>query len=235
MRVKKTPQADLNNKRSMFTLIGLVLALGFTYICFEWSDNKVEKIDESQYVNNNAGETEVIENTIQEDEPIEPEVEEIQNDVTEQLEQTLKVVENDVKTEATIASSEGIDSSIALPPPAPIQVDDPDEGDDVIYTKVDKKASFPGGKPALTAYLKKNLTYPQIAIDNGIQGNVMVKFVVSKDGSVKNVQVTRSVDPNLDEEAKRVVTHMPKWVPAEQRNKPCNSYFTLPVNFRLKD
>lgn len=236
MRIKKTPQADLNNKRSMFTLIGLVLALGFTYICFEWSDSKVEKIDESLLVNKNDGETEVIDATTQDEEPPEPEVEEIENEVTEQLEQTLNVVENDVKTEGTISSTEGNMNDTIAPPAPKMEISDDEEDEDkIIYTKVDKKASFPGGKPALNAYLKKNLSYPQIAIDNGIQGNVMVKFVVFRDGHVGDVQVIRPVDPSLDQEAIRVVSHMPNWVPAEQRNKACNSYFTLPVNFRLKD
>lgn len=235
MRIKKTPQADLNNKRSMFTLIGLVLALGFTYICFEWSDSKVEKIDESLLVNKNDGETEVIDATTQNEEPPEPEVEEIENEVTEQLEQTLNVVENDVKTEGTISSTEG-NMNDTIAPPAPKMEDTEEEDDEkIIYTKVDKKAQYPGGKPALNAYLKKNLSYPQIAIDNGIQGNVMVKFVVSNKGKVKDVTVSRSVDPVLDQEAIRVVSEMPDWIPAEQRNKPCNSYYTLPVNFRLKD
>lgn len=235
MRIKKTPQADLNNKRSMFTLIGLVLALGFTYICFEWSDSKVEKIDESLLVNKNDGETEVIDATTQDEEPPEPEVEEIENEVTEQLEQTLNVVENDVKTEGTISSTEG-NMNDTIAPPAPKMEDTEEEDDEkIIYTKVDKKAQYPGGKPALNAYLKKNLSYPQIAIDNGIQGNVMVKFVVSNKGKVKDVTVSRSVDPVLDQEAIRVVSEMPDWIPAEQRNKPCNSYYTLPVNFRLKD
>ncbi len=236
MRVKKTPKADLNNKRSMFTLIGLVLALGFTYICFEWSDSKVEKIDESLLVNKNDGETEVIDATTQDEEPPEPEVEEIENEVTEQLEQTLNVVENDVKTEGTIESSEGNMNDTIIPVAPQINNnDDEEEGDKIIYTKVDKKAQYPGGKAALNAYLKKNLSYPQIAIDNGIQGNVMVKFVVSNKGKVKDVIVSRSVDPVLDQEAIRVVSEMPDWIPAEQRNKPCNSYYTLPVNFRLKD
>lgn len=236
MRIKKTAEADLNNKRTLFTLIGLVLAFGFAYICFEWSDSKVEKLDEKDFVSSGNDEADVIDATTQEEEP-EPEPEQIEEKVEEILEDALKVVEDDKVTTGDIKSTEGsLNDTIAPPPPpAASSSDDEEEEDKVIYTKVEKKAEFPGGKAELTKYLKKNLSYPQIAIDNNIQGNVVVKFVVSRTGDIKDVKVTRGVDPSLDDEAIRVVKSMPKWTPAEQRNKPCNSYFTLPVNFKLKD
>ncbi len=236
MRIKKTEEADLSNKRSLYTLIGLVLAFGFAYICFEWSDNKVEKIDERDMITGGNDEVDVIDNTTQEDEP-EPEPEQPQEELIEELETAINVVDNDKETTGTIESNEGsLNDTIAPPPPpAASNSDDDEEEEKIIYTKVDKKAEFPGGKAELTKFLKKNLSYPQIAIDNNIQGNVVVKFVVSRTGEIKDVKVTRPVDPSLDQEAIRVVQSMPKWTPAEQHNKPCNSYFTLPVNFRLKD
>lgn len=236
MRIKKTAEADLNNKRTLFTLIGLVLAFGFAYICFEWSDSKVEKLDEKDFVSSGNDEADVIDATTQPEEE-EPEPEQIEEKVEEILEDALKVVEDDKVTTGDIKSTEGsLNDTIAPPPPpAASSSDDEEEEDKVIYTKVEKKAEFPGGKAELTKYLKKNLSYPQIAIDNNIQGNVVVKFVVSRTGDIKDVKVTRGVDPSLDDEAIRVVKSMPKWTPAEQRNKPCNSYFTLPVNFKLKD
>lgn len=236
MRIKKSAKADLDNKRSLFTLIGLVLALGFAYICFEWSDSKVEKIDEKDMFASGPEEVDLIDNTTQEEDP-EPEPEQPQEELTEQLDEAINVVEDDKETTGTLSSTEGSlkDTIAPPPPPAASSDDDEEEEDKIIYTKVEKKAEFPGGKAELTKFLKKNLSYPQIAIDNNIQGNVVVKFVVSRTGDIKDVKVTRGVDPSLDEEAIRVVKSMPKWTPAEQRNKPCNSYFTLPVNFKLKE
>ncbi len=236
MRIKKTAEADLNNKRTLFTLIGLVLAFGFAYICFEWSDSKVEKINDNEMVPNGPDDTDIIDQTTQDEEP-EPEPEQPKEELIEQLDDAINVVADNKVTTGDIKSSDSNLNDTIAPPPPPAASSDDDEEDEekIIYTKVEKKAEFPGGKAELTKYLKKNLSYPQIAIDNNIQGNVVVKFVVSRTGDIKDVKVTRGVDPSLDEEAIRVVKSMPKWTPAEQRNKPCNSYFTLPVNFKLKE
>ena len=83
-------------------------------------------------------------------------------------------------------------------------------------------------------YLQKNLKYPSIAQENGIQGRVLVQFVVNKDGSIVDPKVLRAVDPSLDKEAMRVVQSMPKWTPGRQRGKNVRVRFTLPVTFRLQ-
>ena len=83
-------------------------------------------------------------------------------------------------------------------------------------------------------WLKDNMKYPSICQDNGIQGRVIVQFVVNKDGSIVDPVVARSVDPDLDKEALRVVKAMPKWKPGEQRGKAVRVKFTLPVQFRLQ-
>ena len=232
MRIKKSPQADLNNKRSMFTLIGLVIVLGLAYICFEWSKSNVEKYNPSDYAQEANAEEEV-DATTQEDqpEPEEPEPEPEQ-ETPDPDPQELKVVDDTVKTTSTIkAETEGKDKPMEMP--KTFEKDDDEEKDEVPFVKVDKKAQFPGGPDKLREYLNKNLSYPQIAMDEGIEGKVFVKFVVSSKGTIKDAKVVRSVDPALDAEALRVVNSMPAWAPAEQHNKPCASYFTLPVNFVL--
>lgn len=85
-------------------------------------------------------------------------------------------------------------------------------GDDV-----DQQPSFPGGTNALNTFILSNLKYPVVAQEKGIQGRVVVKFIVEKDGSISNVEVDRSVDPGLDNEAMRVVKAMPKWIPGQMR------------------
>lgn len=93
---------------------------------------------------------------------------------------------------------------------------------------------FPGGPSALAAFLKKNLKYPDLARDNGIQGQVILTFVVGIDGSISMITVLRSLDPDCDAEAIRVVKMMPKWAPGRQDSKPVRVQFTLPVRFSLK-
>ena len=93
--------------------------------------------------------------------------------------------------------------------------------------------SFPGGNAALMIYLSHNINYPIIAEKNGVQGRVIVQFVVGKDGYISDVRVTKSVDPSLDKEAIRVVKGMPKWIPGEIDGEAVTVRYTLPVTFRL--
>lgn len=102
-----------------------------------------------------------------------------------------------------------------------------------IYVKVEKKAEFTGGKVALIDFLRKNVSYPVEAMSNGIQGTVIVAFIVNKDGSIGDVEVVRSIDPLLDAEAVRVVKAMPNWAPARNQDKPVRSKFRLPISFKL--
>lgn len=103
-----------------------------------------------------------------------------------------------------------------------------------IYDEPEEKASFRGGHPALTKWLCDNLRYPEIALEDGVQGNVTVKFVVERDGSITNPVVTESVDKYLDKEALRVVRTMPKWIPGKNNGEVVRSYYVLDVIFKLK-
>lgn len=91
-----------------------------------------------------------------------------------------------------------------------------------------------GGDAELMRYLSSNLKYPTIAAENGIEGRVILKFVVGKDGSISDVRVLKGFDPSCDNEALRVVKGMPKWIPGMQNGHPTAVYFTLPVVFRLQ-
>ena len=102
-----------------------------------------------------------------------------------------------------------------------------------IYVAVDKNAEFPGGQQGLMTWLANNIIYPEEAYKNDIQGRVVVKFVVEKDGSIGETKVVRSVSPDLDAEALRVIKLMPNWTPAQFEGKIVRSYFNLPVTFRI--
>lgn len=103
-----------------------------------------------------------------------------------------------------------------------------------VFEYVEQMPSFPGGDAALMRYLSKNIKYPPLAEENGIQGRVICSFVVERDGSVSDIRIKRSVDPSLDKEAIRVVSGMPRWIPGRQNGQMVRVKYTLPVTFRLQ-
>ena len=103
------------------------------------------------------------------------------------------------------------------------------------FTTVEQMPTFPGGEGELNAYISKNLKYPVTAQENGIQGRVTIRFVVTASGEISDVKVMRGIDPACDKEAVRVVKTMPKWVPGKQNGRNVAVYFTLPIVFRLNN
>lgn len=110
----------------------------------------------------------------------------------------------------------------------------PKEEETKVFDVVEQMPQFPGGPNALFEYLSKNIKYPVVAEENGIQGRVIVTFVVERDGSITDVKVAKSVDPSLDKEAMRVVKSMPHWIPGKQNGSAVRVKYTVPVTFRLQ-
>jgi len=106
--------------------------------------------------------------------------------------------------------------------------------DNKIFEVVEQKPSFPGGDGALMSWLSQNIKYPSIAAEIGVQGRVIVQFVVEKDGSITDVKIAKSVDPSLDKEAARVIKSMPHWIAGRQNGSPVRVRFTVPVTFKLQ-
>lgn len=104
-----------------------------------------------------------------------------------------------------------------------------------MFTHVEQMPKFPGGDAELYKFISNNLNYPAMAIENNVQGRVVVQFVVTKDGSIGNVKVVRSVDRDLDNEAIRVCKKLPKFIPGKQNGQPVNVWYTLPVTFKLQN
>lgn len=103
-----------------------------------------------------------------------------------------------------------------------------------MFTVVEEMPEFPGGQQALNKYLVDHIIYPEIAREEGIQGKVILSFVVQEDGILREVQVRRGVHPSLDREAMRVVQSMPPWIPGKNRGRVCRVQYNLPVNFVLQ-
>ena len=110
----------------------------------------------------------------------------------------------------------------------------PKEEETKVFDVVEQMPQFPGGPNALFEYLSKNIKYPVVAEENGIQGRVIVTFVVERDGSITDVKVAKSVDPSLDKEAMRVVKSMPHWIPGKQNGSAVRVKYTVPVTFKLQ-
>ena len=121
------------------------------------------------------------------------------------------------------------------PDPGPDPVPDPPKPDEPAMF-VDEEAVFPGGPAAMNAYIVNNLVYPQVAIENNIQGKCYLKFVVSVDGSISQVTIVRGVTgcPECDKAALKVVKSMPAWKPGKLNGRSTASWFQLPINFTLE-
>ena len=110
------------------------------------------------------------------------------------------------------------------------QVEEPDH----VYQVIEQMPQYPGGESELMSYIAKNLKYPVIAQENGIQGKVILRFVVSKSGVVDKIEVVRSLDPACDKEAVRVVKTLQRWIPGKQNGVNVSVYYTLPIAFKLE-
>lgn len=228
MELKKTPRADLENKRSIFVQIGLVISLGIVFMAFNLNDS-VKAVDSLGSLDAVVVEEEKVAITRQEE--VKPPPPPPPPKVIEQI----NIIDDNVELdeEFEFESTEADDRTIIDAVPV-IQEETKDEEDeDYVFQVVEENPEFPGGDQARSKWLSENIKYPPIASENGISGRVYVTFVVNTDGKIVNAKVARGVDPSLDQEALRVINLMPKWKPGMQRGKPVRVSYTVPINFTL--
>ena len=235
MEIKKSAKADLERGKGLSLLLGLLVALSVVFVGLEWRSAVTQA--QAQEKAFNTQDVEDVMNIEDQQKPDEPEPEPEQAQQTEvQLPDELKVVSND--KEVIKPSFVSVDQDKPLPPPniplgtKNVQVDE--DVDQTVFEIVEENPEFPGGDKGFTEFLRKNIVYPESAVDNGIQGKVMVRFVVERDGSVTGVDILKGVDPALDKEAMRVAKLMPKWKPGKQQGKAVRTRFKVPVVFRLQ-
>ena len=228
MEIKKSPKADLENKKMMAVLIGLVMALGIMYIAFEWSQNEITVYEEALQGPVEIDE-EMVEVTFREETPPPPpppQPETVLSDI-------IDIQDNEAEVETTDFNSED-DADARVEIQAPIAPPEEEEEEQVIHIRVEKMPEFPGGQDALNRFLVRNIKYPLLAQENGIQGRVVCQFVVNSDGSIVDIAVVRGVEESLDKEAIRVIKSMPKWTPGRQGGKSVRVKYTLPIRFKLQ-
>ena len=227
MEVKKSPKADLEGKKTTNLLIGAILTLAILFIGFEWSERD-KKVTTDTGIAEVEFEEEIIPITEQEQPQQAPPPPE-----APKAEEVIEIMDNDSKVEeSTIQASDDTQAAVEVKY-TPVEVEEEEVDEQQIFTIVEEQPEFPGGMAECYKWIGKNLNYPTISAENGVQGRVTVNFVVNADGSIVDVKVIRGVDPYLDKEAIRVVSKMPKWKPGKQRGKAVRCSFNLPVRFQL--
>ncbi|MBR5673565.1 MAG: energy transducer TonB [Muribaculaceae bacterium] len=257
--VIRTESAKRHNLAVLWTLIGaiLVAALAFGLVkANQYLEERrlVGSQDQKPYLVDYTQEAEEQET---EKQLIEPEKPEVLEDVLNSVKVTeLQIVEDDkVRPEDEILTQEELEaenkafgqanvdggrderdqfqtavSEVVVAPPA----EKPKEAVEQVFQSVEQMPQFPGGEAALMKFLQSHINYPPMAAENGVQGRVVVQFVVDKTGKIGEVKVVRTVDKDLDKEAVRVCKSLPKFTPGRQNGQPVAVWYTLPVTFKLQ-
>ncbi len=227
MEIKKSERADLERGKGTSLLIGFVIALGVMFVALEWTQREVEDNSELYTAKDMSLNEEMVPITLPEKKTVPPPPAAVTKA------EIIEIVEDDADIEEDImASTEDNVEWVDLDEYDVVEVE-PEPEEEEIFMVVEDQPEFPGGTAALLDYLRKNIKYPAICRENNIQGRVLVTFIVNKDGAIVEPEVVKSVHPQLDREALRVISTMPNWKPGSQRGKPVRVKYTVPVNFRL--
>ena len=257
--VIRTESTKRHNKAVLWSIIGTIIfgLLAFGYV-------KASQYIEERRIAEWGEQIDVIVDMSQEAEDPEPEQERLEQEKPEVLQDVLNsikvtelqiVEDNEVNREDEILSQDEIEQTNRAFGQTNVdngqddrtqfqtaveevvvekKEEKPKEVKEEIHTLVEQMPQFPGGDAALMKYLSSHINYPPMAAENGVQGKVILQFVVEKDGRVGEVKIARSVDKDLDKEAIRVVKSLPKFTPGRQNGYPVRVWYTLPVNFKLQ-
>jgi len=228
MEIKKSTKADLENQRSLYIEIGLVVTLALSLVAFEWT---TKPRDNQELLGVQAVEADEEQAPItrqQMDQPPPP--------PPPQVIEVINIVEDDVEIDEVDFETMEADDQTEFDF-TPVFSDNMEEeaAEEEVFFIVEDMPSFQGGgSEKFREWILENMQYPSIASENGISGRVFVQFAVNSKGEVTDVVVVRGVDPALDKEAVRVVKSSPKWEPGKQRGRPVKVQFTFPIVFVLQ-
>ena len=227
MEEKKSPKADLENKKFIFTQIGLVIGMALMLVAFEWKSYEKTVVEVTSRQVENVAE-DIIPITEQKVKPPPPAP--VKQVVKINIVDDNVTVDDDINIDVEADQNTQVDEYVA--PVKSVEEESAEEAQ--IFMVVESMPEYPGGEAALYTFLADNIKYPQMAKESGIQGRVFVTFVVEKDGHVTDVRILRGIGGGCDEEAIRVVKSMPKWTPGKQRGKSVRVQYNLPVKFTLQ-
>lgn len=228
MEVKKTRRANLEKGKSRWLFMGFIVALSFMFVSFEWTERNVTYAI-SDLVNDPDFFEDLVPVTYNQDKPLPPPPPPAAVNPEE-----LKIVDdNSTEKESDISASDPTDAPVIIP--TPVEVPEETVEEETEFIIVEEMPMFGSGTSDLMKYLSANIKYPTVSAEQGVQGKVVVQFVVGTHGEILNPVVVKSVDPHLDKEAIRVISTMPKWKPGKQRGKAVRVKYTVPVVFKLQN
>ncbi len=255
-------QSDRRHNRAvLFTLIGLVVVLIGGYFWGMYSDFRMKQheLELQAQLEQQLAAMEAQEEEMQEEEEVieavqEPEQEEaLPEEILNTIKDTEIAIAADNEVTEDITSKDEVQESTAAAGASTfdqgtdnlevvrthkdeiiVEEKKPEPVKEEVFTAVEQMPQFPGGEAELLKYVATHIKYPTMAAENNIQGRVVVKFVVKKDGQVGDVVVLRGRDPDLDKEAQRVVKTLPKFIPGKMNGQAVAVWYTLPINFKLQ-
>jgi len=232
MELKKSPKANLENRRTMFFQIGILLTLAVIFLAFEWSttDKKETMVEKTAAA---VIEEEMVPITQAETAPPPPQI------TVPVMSDQIEIVDDAIKLDTDIFINTEDDKRIAVEIVNYVQVaaqEEIIEEEEVPFLVVENKPKFQGSEDenGFRNWVYNRLSYPDSARENGVYGRVTVEFTIDTDGVVRNVRLVRGVDASLDAEALRVISSSPKWEPGRQRDKAVKVKYTFPVMFELR-
>lgn len=243
MEIKKSNNAQLEDKRLTFFLIGLLIAFTLLFVGLQYQRGPQGEDEMTEDFEDLAQDLDMQMPPDQKDmvsaEAMSkaPASEAITQEVKPTEQQQVQKAEkiSTTTSQLVIGDGSGVVEGADVKEAAPETAVDNAAGQEqpIKFTVVQKIPEFPGGWSAFMQWLTKNLKYPESARKNKVQGTVVVSFIVNKDGSIASTKVSTSADPVLDAEALRVMKMMPKWKPGMDRNKVCRTMIAVPVVFKL--
>lgn len=235
MEIKKSPQADIEQRRTTGFLLGLILVLAVFYVALEWNSAEsaadgIDPIDLSELMH----ETELVPMSNEET------ITQLREQQPSEQGQQLRIVDDDVELEpvADEEPAEAADDELLQ------QLDDEQDDKALAPLEVDPKnplnfrvvedlPQYPGGAVEFLKWLTRNLRYPAVAKARKTQGRVVAVFYVETDGSITGIKITQSLSAECDQEALRVLRLMPKWQPGVYHDQPCRTKVCIPIVFKL--
>ena len=244
MEIKKSNNAQLEDKRLTFFLIGLLIAFTLLFVGLQYQRGPQGEEDLTEDFEDLAQDLDMqtppdLKDMVSAEAMSKaPASEAITQEVKPTEQQQVQKAPEKISTttsELVIGDGSGVVEGADVKEAAPETAVDNATGQEqpIKFTVVQKIPEFPGGWSAFMQWLTKNLKYPESAQKNKVQGTVVVSFIVNKDGSIASTKVSTSADPVLDAEALRVMKMMPKWKPGMDRNKVCRTMIAVPVVFKL--
>ena len=236
MQLKKNPKADLTKNSSLYFAIGLAVVLFISWQAIEWKTyEKTGYGYESLNVEDEDDEEVPITEQIKTPPPPPP---------PPPAPEVIEIVEDEEEVEETVIESTETDQE-EIVEVEDIEVEDDFEDVDVPFAVIEDVPIFPGCEGVaksqrracfqekMNKHIRKNFRYPEIAQEMGIQGRVYVQFVIAKDGSITSIRM-RGPDKNLEKEAKRIISRLPRMTPGKQRGRAVRVPFSIPITFRLQ-